>query len=176
MTLGEYLGHSRRLIRKFAPFWARGVFLDDDEVVGRIASAMMEADWRYDEAKGRSCISHRLNRGRIEIKRILRESNRPRPQSLSDLSDDSELASTAREPWEDLADDEDYRRRWGMVRSWMGKLSSERRAAFALRHGCGMTNVEIARFLGISRQAAGKSADMAFEELRGIAHWQEISP
>jgi RNA polymerase sigma factor (sigma-70 family) len=167
LTVGEYQSLARRIIGKWAPPGFRNAMLNSEDAIDFVAHRIMLGDWDYDPT--RSAIETRrgyCGKKAIQsyVDKLCEENSRRHAEEMDDDNDDGRLTP----PLEKLMGDEErinLRRYLEMV---LGCLTPTQRACIVMRHVDEMSNADIARLLGITREGVRQALLNGMRRLRKL--------
>ena len=181
-TMGDYLQHAQKIICYHAPRIKKGLkeeILSDDDAVSNIATALMMADWTYDEERvgktGAKCSlkSYRTNRAIWAMKsymtRKMKKSEQHRSLNFEFKDSEMELYSTIQDnntktPVIIAEDKEMSRFIEKIIDSCL--LSDVQSTYMRMKFVKGLTVKEIAETTGKSRRGIGESIKKALIKIQ----------
>lgn len=170
-TLDVYTKIAEKLISRYGQPW-----MLDDEYVGIIINNLIKSDIRYNNKKGASLRTYRYGGFLFSVK-LLYKLRKERMESVSldnpDYNGESRyegIASTEKEPSENLMDLEDFSKESQFISNLITtkELTPREQEYLNLIYINGMTHNEIAEKFNVSRQAVSYLEQKALAKLRDI--------
>lgn len=183
-SLCDYISLAKKTISKFAPKFYKNLsveMLQNEDAISDIATALMYADWRYDENRtGKTGLkktkySYRNQCAIWAIKTYITQkyktkSNRKQEYSLDYESNDKSLNefipdTRVKTPIENLIEKEDLASLSLDVRSMIESehITDKQRKQIILYYFKGQTLAEVGKTFSISREAVRQNIKRAFE-------------
>jgi len=164
-SLSEYISMAKIFVKKYGGVFATNL-LSKDDAIANIASAIMDADWNFDENKSKQS-SYRINAARWEMGKIINRLSKENNKSVYSLNFEvGEAGQKSVQLYQTLEDRNCSAVKQTEIRDLLTILSSRDKEIVSKRYLYGMELAEIAKEHDITSQRVSQIIKASLKKLK----------